>query len=193
MCGIVKNPTRRQDFRPSDYPNIVDAVTPIVTVCEEVAIPSEATSLVLAFADHVVGGPAKGNHFVLETLPFAYYAGGKRYVTDATVAMEALVVHLAMAGSVRHEINLALAQYGVKLEMGHCCDIQLHSTSRADEAMAASHEINVFRASALRFMSEGDVVTIDEDGFADLVREHSHTVTMIGALHRIIEGQCAAT
>jgi hypothetical protein len=66
-------------------------------------------------------------------------------------------------------VNEILAKYDIKMELGHCCDIQMHRLSMADQAMKLSHEINLMRASALQNMKPGDQVVISEEEFEAMV------------------------
>ncbi len=166
MCGIVQRPTRRKDFDPSRFNKLSEAaVSAIVGVCEDTHIPSLATNLVLAFAEQVAANPI----LVMQNIPFALYQDGKRYVTEESMYAEENVMHLAMAGSVRHYINQELKSYDLFLEMGHCCDIQLHSVPRKEEALTLSHDGNVYRADKLRSLTEADTCLISRKEFLDKI------------------------
>lgn len=166
MCGVVKRPTRRKDFDPSRFNQLSEkTVSAIVGVCEDTHIPSLATNLVLAFVENMA---AKLN-VVMQDIPFALYQDGKRYVTEESVYVEESVIHLAMAGSVRHYINQELRPYNLSLEMGHCCDIQMHSVCHKEEAMGVSHDGNIYRADKLRTLTEADTYLISRKEFLDKV------------------------
>jgi len=171
MCGIVHRPTRRKFFEQNSflYPNLPSKIVSSISgICEDVHIPELATSIVLGMANFLVG-----KEFVLETLPFALYSDGKRIVSKETLLAEVDVMHLAMAGSVRYLINQELFQYGMKLEMGHCCDIQMHSLAHEEQAMILSHDVNVYRADKLRLMSDRSQVLASDCYFAELCEKLS--------------------
>ncbi len=190
MCGIVERPTRRKDFDPKQmsYRQLSErTVLRIAGLCEDVHIPSLAAHLVLAFADATAGKP----ELVMQNIPFALYQNGKRYVTEASIRSEEAVMHLAMAGSVRHFINEELLKYGMQLEMGHCCDIQLHSVVHRHEAMDLSHDGNVYRADRLRNMKVKDVVTVTTSEFVNLV-EDDETKRLVVLMHDLVESDISS-
>ncbi len=188
MCGIVKRPTGRNDFDPSRFSRLSKGtVRTIVGVCEDTHIPFLATSLVLAFAEKMADRQNLLPNFVMQNIPFAIYKDGKRYVTEESVLMEEAVMHLAMTGSVRYHINQELVSYGLFLEMGHCCDIQMHSMLHREEAMALSHDVNVYRADKLRSLTEADTVVISASEFLakiECAETRSLTSMMQGFAHK---------
>jgi hypothetical protein len=183
MCGIVKRPTRRKDFDPNQtlFPQLMrESVIKIVGVCEDVHIPSLATSLVLHFANMTVGR----QDFAMQSIPFAVYQDGKRYVTQESIRVEDAVTHLAMAGSVRHFINEELELHGLFLEMGHCCDIQLHATTRRHEAMTLSHDGNVYRADKLRELADTETAVVNVEEFLDKIKDAT-TRKLVVLMHEL--------
>lgn len=170
MCGIVRNPTRKN--RPSvpleNFTSLShDTVMTILGVCEDTHIPEEATRAVLLFAEQA----SKERNFVLLSIPFAIYQNGKRYITKETMLIEQAMMHLAMAGATRHYINEALELCGIKFELGHCCDIQMHELAYSAEALMRSHDGNVYRADRLRELREDDEVTLTLNEFLNLMKQ----------------------
>ncbi len=183
MCGVVKRPTRRKNFDPNRFNQLSEAaVSAIVGVCEDTHIPSLATNLILAFVEKMATKP----NLVMQNIPFALYQDGKRYVTEETLRVEESVMHLAMAGSVRHYINQELKSYDLFLEMGHCCDIQLHSVSLKEEALALSHDGNVYRADKLRTLTEADTCLISRQEFLDKV-ERPETKALASMMFDLVQ------
>lgn len=166
MCGIVHRPARRKHFEEERQKGVwqnlpVKLVSQIAYLSEEVHIPERACSILLDLAStHLM----TGEQFVT-SLPFAIYQNGKRFVSKQSVADEQDVMHLAMAGSVTHFINQELKTLGLKVVMGHCCDIQMHSLSQEAESMEISHNINVWRATKLRGMTSADQVMLSNKDF----------------------------
>jgi hypothetical protein len=166
MCGIIRKPTRRTSFPvpQSAFKHLSkETFTAVILVCEETHIPEIATKAVLLFADYAAGM----KDFTFLSVPFALYEGGKRYISKETMLIEGAVMHLAMAGSARHHINEALIPYGIRLELGHCCDIQMHEIAHAKEAMILSHDGNVYRADRLRELGDNDEVTVSSEEFIE--------------------------
>lgn len=176
MCGIVRNPTRKTRFPvpQSAFKRLSkETVDAILLVCEETHIPEDATKAVLLFADRAAGM----KDFIFLAVPFALYHRHKRYISKETMRIEEAVMHLAMAGSTRHHINKALLPYGIRFELGHCCDIQMHELAYADEAMMRSHYGNLYRAEHLRKLQDKDVITVTSEMFVGLLAEtHSRSV-----------------
>ena len=174
MCGIVHRPTRSKDFTPNQFLHLSqETVLKIVILCEDVRIPNLATNLVLSFANNMAY-----QNFVMQSIPFALYEDGKRLVTKETVQVEEAIIHLAMAGSVRHYINNEIAQYGLTLEMGHCCDIQMHALRFKKDALRLSHDANVYRADKLRNMYGDDTLCIPHDKFLQKIGDtKTHLLT----------------
>ena len=176
MCGIVHRPARRKHFqnqkRNGSYMMLPrEAVSQIAYYCEEVHIPERACEILLTLANNHL----QENQKFVSTLPFAVYQDGKRYVSAKSIADEADVMHLAMAGSVLHFINLELKTLGLKVVMGHCCDIQMHSLAEEAECMKISHEANVWRASKLRNMKLEDEAILPNDLFMEIIFTQSHS------------------
>ena len=171
MCGIVRKPTRKSSFPipKSFFQNLsAGTIDTILDVCEETHIPEDATQAVLLLADKAAGI----KDFLFLAVPFAIYQDGKRYVTKETMEIESSVMHLAMAGSTRHYINQALSVYGIKLELGHCCDIQMHGLNYSEEVMVRSHDINVYRADRLRELGENSEHSIDLLDFLEKINDN---------------------
>ena len=184
MCGIVIRPTRRKDFSEGMYRSLKgEIVTTIVGLCEDVHIPHLATGLLLGFVDEMLDK----QDFVMQTIPFAMYCDHRRYVTRESIYAEEAEIHLAMAGSVRYFINQELEKLGLHLEMGHCCDIQLHSTRNLQEAMSLSHDGNVYRADKLRFLKSEDTVIVSIEEFL-LKTNCRETKKLIQMMHKIVAG-----
>jgi hypothetical protein len=146
----MRKPTDKRTFPRDQFLTLrPQTKADIIEVCEEVHIPEMATRAVLLFAEYF----AHKKDFVMASIPFALYQDGKRYVTEETLALEADIMHLAMASSVRHHINKLLTPYGIQFELGHCCDIQMHELANSEEAMMRSHDGNIYRADKLRSLT----------------------------------------
>lgn len=177
MCGIVRRPAKRDDFRrraiAGEYQNIpTSIVLSVAEICEEAHLSQGSAKLVLSLADHVTAEP-------ITCLPFAVYADGKRYTSPTSLSGEEDAIRLAMAESIREMINAELAPLGIKVVMGHCCDIQKHSLLRATECMSVSNDRNMFRADKLRHLTDKDCVQVDDAKYLELLRTHEPQATAL--------------
>lgn len=170
MCGIVRRPAKRDDFKERAiagiYPNIpLSVVVSVAELCEEAHLSQGSVELVLALANHVTPEP-------ITCLPFAVYADSKRYTSPTSLFGEENAIRLAMAESVRALINTELTPLGIKVVMGHCCDIQKHSLLQAAGCMRISHDRNMFRADKLRHLTNKDCVQVSDEQYLELLRKH---------------------
>jgi hypothetical protein len=169
MCGIVHRPTRRKHFeeerQKGAWQNLpLNTVLQISYLCEETHIPERACEVLLTLAsNHLMAG----EKFV-SSIPFAIYSDGKRLVSQQSIADEQDVMHLAMAGSTLFFINQELQEIGLKVVMGHCCDIQMHSLAEEAECMKISHESNVWRATKLRNLTDANQIIVSDDDFINM-------------------------
>ncbi len=169
MCGIVHRPARRKHFEEERQKGMWDnlpvkLVSQIAYLCEETHIPEQACNILLNLASKHL---QSGEQFIT-SVPFAIYQDGKRFVSQQSIADERDVMHLAMAGSVTHLINLELKTLGLKVVMGHCCDIQMHTLAEEAECMKISHEVNLWRATKLRNLTDADQVIVSNDKFVSM-------------------------
>jgi len=148
MCGVVKKPTRKEDFYKLKFAGIsLNDQQKVVELCEETHTPHNVTKLVLGMINTFVQSDD-----VFVKIPFALYKNFVRFTSAESVAAEAEVMHLAMAGSTLYYINALLASNNVDahIMMGHCCEIQMIRKSQFDIGLAMSHDGNIFRADQLR-------------------------------------------
>jgi hypothetical protein len=169
MCGIVRSPTKRKHFEEERQKDVwqnlpANTVSQIAYLCEETHIPERACDILLTLANSHLMTREK---FVTSN-PFAIYQNGKRFISEQSVADEQDVMHLAMAGSVTYFINQELKTLGLKVVMGHCCDIQMHSLAEEEQSMKISHEANLWRATNLRNLTKADQVIISDDEFVSM-------------------------
>lgn len=168
MCGIVRKPAKKDHFekRVANYRDLPsEVVLRVASLCEEAHLSEGVCEMVLRLASYQTKQP-------FSCLPFAIYANGKRYTSPTSLSGEADAIQLAMAESVRELINEELATLGIRVVMGHCCDIQKHSVLEGRVCMDVSHDRNLFRAARLRNLTEADCLQVTDMRYLELLREH---------------------
>lgn len=180
MCGIIQTPTNHKNFVTTDFPNLpMDVVTNMVMIGEDNHMPDSAIRLVLLMANKF-----SGTDFVLERVAISVYHRGQRLVTKKSLELEQDLFHLAMSGTVLHDINLWLERVDMKFMFMHCCGGEIHSLKHEDKALNLSRDGNLWRADMLRTNPEQTIVFDDQFAMAasKLSHEKSHAYLITQAL-----------